>query len=107
MTTSKRNARNNHQTPPPAITVAPVTSIIQGPTSGITHFGSTGTGPINIMGAIVKESPPSSPGSESMSSSGPGRRKKKNLSAASTTPVSMPMPMLANNALKEENNVKL
>ncbi|XP_011153105.1 protein AF-10 isoform X2 [Harpegnathos saltator] len=109
MTTSKRGGRNNHQTPPPAITIAPVPSIIQGPTSGSGHFSGVGTSLTSTIGAAtVKESPPSSPGSESMSSSGPGRRKRKlntttmSMPSASTTPTT-----LANTALKEENNVKL
>ncbi|XP_014486201.1 PREDICTED: protein AF-10-like [Dinoponera quadriceps] len=112
MTTSKRGGRNNHQTPPPAVTVAPVPSIIQGPTSSGGHFSGVGTGTlINAIGpaATVKESPPSSPGSESMSSSGPGRRKRKmNVTAAVSTPSASTTPTtVANTALKEENNVKL
>ncbi|KAM0729248.1 Protein AF-10 [Formica fusca] len=106
--TSKRGARNNHQTPPPAVTVAPVTSvpsIIQGPTGTLGHFSSvSGTGPVNIMGPTVKESPPSSPGSESMSSSTSKRKRKAAAStpipSASTTPTAL-------TAIKEENNIKL
>ncbi|XP_032667165.1 protein AF-10-like isoform X2 [Odontomachus brunneus] len=107
--TSKRGGRNNHQTPPPAVTVAPVPSIIHGPTQGSGHFSGLGTGLVNTIGpATVKESPPSSPGSESMSSSGPGRRKRKlNTTAASTPSASTTPTTLANTALKEENNVKL
>ncbi|EFN73311.1 Protein AF-10 [Camponotus floridanus] len=105
--TSKRGARNNHHTPPPAVTVTPVTSvptIIQGPTAGIGHFSSvSGTGPANIMGPTVKESPPSSPGSESMSSSTSKRKRKAAAStpipSASTTPTAL-------TTIKEEN-VKL
>ncbi|KAF3422169.1 hypothetical protein E2986_11690 [Frieseomelitta varia] len=61
----------------------------------------------NTMGPTVKESPPSSPGSESMSSSGPGRRKRKGTSAASTTPTpsASTTPTLTNP--KEEKDVKL
>ena len=107
---SKRGARNNHQTPPPAITVAPVTSIpsiIQGPTTAtLGHFSSvsSGAGPANIMGPTVKESPPSSPGSESMSSSTSKRKRKAAAStpipSASTTPTAL-------TTIKEENNIKL
>ncbi|XP_070157143.1 protein AF-10 [Polyergus mexicanus] len=106
--TSKRGARSNHQTPPPAITVAPVTSvpsIIQGPAATFGHFSSvSGTGPANIMGPTVKESPPSSPGSESMSSNTSKRKRKAAVStpipSASTTPTAL-------TAIKEENNIKL
>ncbi|XP_029157456.1 protein AF-10 isoform X2 [Nylanderia fulva] len=107
--TSKRGARNNHQTPPPAVTVPPVTSvtsIIQGPASAtIGHFSSiSGTGPSNIMGPTVKESPPSSPGSESMSSTTSKRKRKAAVStpipSASSTPTTL-------TTIKEENNVKL
>ncbi|XP_070520252.1 protein AF-10 isoform X1 [Cardiocondyla obscurior] len=106
--TSKRGARNNHQTPPPAATVAPVSSIIQGPASAtVGHFSSiSGTGPPSIMGPTVKESPPSSPGSESMSSTTSKRKRKTATStpipSASTAPI-----ILANATIKEENNVKL
>ncbi|XP_011687114.1 PREDICTED: protein AF-10-like isoform X2 [Wasmannia auropunctata] len=108
VTTSKRGARNNHQTPPPAATVAPVSSIIQGPASAtVGHFSSiNSTGTLNIMGPTVKESPPSSPGSESMSSS-TGKRKRK---AAASTPIpsaSTTPTALASAPIKEENNVKL
>ncbi|KAL6261031.1 hypothetical protein P5V15_008557 [Pogonomyrmex californicus] len=108
VTTSKRGARNNHQTPPPAATVAPVPSIIQGPASAtVGHFSSvSGTSSANIMGPIVKESPPSSPGSECMSSSTGKRKRKAAVStpvpSASTTPTGF-----ANTTIKEENNVKL
>ncbi|CAL7942147.1 unnamed protein product [Xylocopa violacea] len=108
VTTSKRGGRSNHQTPPPAISVAPVPSIIQGPTLGSGgHFSNISSGSANTMGPTVKESPPSSPGSESMSSSGPGRRKRKSASAASTTPTpsASSTPTLANP--KEEKDVKL
>ncbi|XP_011869731.1 PREDICTED: protein AF-10 isoform X2 [Vollenhovia emeryi] len=107
VTTSKRSARNNHQTPPPAATVAPVPSIIQGPASAtVGHFSSIGgLGPVSIMGPTVKESPPSSPGSESMSSNTSKRRRK----AAASTPIpsaSSTPTALANATIKEEN-VKL
>ncbi|XP_012342628.1 protein AF-10-like isoform X1 [Apis florea] len=107
VTTSKRGARSNHQTPPPAVTVAPVPSIIQGPTLSSGHFSSIGSSSTNTMGPTVKESPPSSPGSESMSSNGPGRRKRKSASAASTTPTpsASSTPTLTNP--KEEKDVKL
>ncbi|XP_015430459.1 PREDICTED: protein AF-10-like isoform X2 [Dufourea novaeangliae] len=107
VSTSKRGGRNNHQTPPPAVTVAPVPSIIQGPTLSGGHFSSVGIGGANTMGPTVKESPPSSPGSESMSSTGPGRRKRKSASAASTTPTpsASSTPTLTNP--KEEKDVKL
>ncbi|XP_076397122.1 coiled coil domain containing protein Alhambra isoform X5 [Megachile rotundata] len=107
VTTSKRSGRSNHQTPPPAITVAPVPSIIQGPTLGTGHFSSINSGSANAMGPTVKESPPSSPGSESMSSNGPGRRKRKSASAASTTPTpsASSTPTLTNP--KEEKDIKL
>ncbi|XP_017761667.1 PREDICTED: protein AF-10-like isoform X2 [Eufriesea mexicana] len=107
VTTSKRGGRSNHQTPPPAITVAPVPSIIQGPTLSGGHFSNVNSGSVNTMGPTVKESPPSSPGSESMSSSGPGRRKRKSASAASTTPTpsASSTPTLTNP--KEEKDVKL
>ncbi|XP_018302574.1 protein AF-10 isoform X3 [Mycetomoellerius zeteki] len=108
VTTTKRGARNNHQTPPPAATVAPVPSIIQGPASAtVGHFSSiSGPGSVNIMGPTVKESPPSSPGSESMSSTTSKRKRKTAVStpipSASSTPTA-----LANISIKEENNVKL
>ncbi|KOX73395.1 Protein AF-10 [Melipona quadrifasciata] len=101
-----KRSRSNHQTPPPAVTVAPVSSIIQGPTLCSGHFSNIGSGSANTMGPTVKESPPSSPGSESMSSSGPGRRKRKGTSAASTTPTpsASTTPTLTNP--KEEKDVK-
>jgi len=108
VTTTKRGARNNHQTPPPAATVTPVPSIIQGPASAtVGHFSSiSGPGSVNIMGPTVKESPPSSPGSESMSSTTSKRKRKTAAStpipSASSTPTA-----LANISIKEENNVKL
>ncbi|XP_077280716.1 coiled coil domain containing protein Alhambra isoform X4 [Temnothorax americanus] len=109
VSTSKRGGRNNHQTPPPAATVAPVSSIIQGPAlATVGHFSSiSGAGcSASIMGPTVKESPPSSPGSESMSSN-TGKRKRKTaastpIPSASTTPT-----VLANAMIKEENNIKL
>ncbi|XP_071574877.1 uncharacterized protein Alh isoform X2 [Temnothorax nylanderi] len=111
VSTSKRGGRNNHQTPPPAATVAPVSSIIQGPAlATVGHFSSiSGAGcSASIMGPTVKESPPSSPGSESMSSN-TGKRKRKTAAStpipplsASTTPT-----VLANAMIKEENNIKL
>ncbi|XP_011303288.1 protein AF-10 isoform X2 [Fopius arisanus] len=108
ITTSKRGGRSSQAPPtlppPPAVTVAPVPSIIQGPTLGIGHFSSVGSG---TMGPVVKDSPPSSPGSESMSSTGPGRRKRK--SAGNTTPTpsasTTPTAMLTN--AKDEKDVKL
>ncbi|KAH0953377.1 hypothetical protein HN011_004746 [Eciton burchellii] len=108
VTTSKRGARNNHQTPPPAATIAPVPSIIQGPTlAAIGHFSSvTGTTPTNIMVPTVKESPPSSPGSESMSSS-TGKRRRKAAASTPTLSASTTPATLATTAVKEENNVKL
>ena len=107
VTTSKRGGRSNHQTPPPAVTVAPVPSIIQGPTLSGGHFSNISSGSVNNMGPTVKESPPSSPGSESMSSSGPGRKKRKNISAASITPTpsASSTPTLTNP--KEEKDIKL
>ncbi|KYN05675.1 PREDICTED: uncharacterized protein F54F2.2-like [Cyphomyrmex costatus] len=108
VTTTKRGARNNHQTPPPAATVAPIPSIIQGPAlATVGHFSSiSGPGSVNIMGPTVKESPPSSPGSESMSSTTSKRKRKTAAStpipSASTTPTA-----LINIPIKEENNVKL
>ncbi|XP_015601287.1 protein AF-10 isoform X3 [Cephus cinctus] len=109
VSTTKRGARSNHQTPPPSITVAPIPSIIQGPTLGTGHFSSVGSGSVGTMGPTVKESPPSSPGSESMSSSGPGRRKRKSAGAASTTPTpstsNTPTTLLS--CTKEEKDVKL
>ncbi|KAF3422168.1 hypothetical protein E2986_11690 [Frieseomelitta varia] len=71
------------------------------------HFSNIGSVSANTMGPTVKESPPSSPGSESMSSSGPGRRKRKGTSAASTTPTpsASTTPTLTNP--KEEKDVKL
>nr|XP_050850858.1 protein AF-10 [Vespula vulgaris] len=108
VTTSKRGGRNNHQTPPPSVSVAPVPSIIQGPslvTGG--HFSSIGS--VGSMGPTVKDSPPSSPGSESMSSSGPGRRKRKNACTASTTPTppASNTPTTLTNITKEEKDIKL
>ncbi|XP_050492803.1 protein AF-10-like isoform X5 [Bombus huntii] len=107
VTTSKRGGRSNHQTPPPAATVAPIPSIIQGPTLSGGHFSNIGSGSANNMGPTVKESPPSSPGSESMSSSGPGRKKRKSASAASITPTpsASSTPTLTNP--KEEKDIKL
>ncbi|XP_053981923.1 protein AF-10-like isoform X3 [Hylaeus volcanicus] len=107
VTTSRRGGRSNHQTPPPALSVTPIPSIIQGPTLSGGHFSSVGSGSTNTMGPTVKESPPSSPGSESMSSNGPGRRKRKSASAASTTPTpsASSTPTLTNP--KEEKDVKL
>ncbi|XP_012288571.1 protein AF-10 isoform X2 [Orussus abietinus] len=110
VTTTKRGGRSNHQTPPPSATVAPVPSIIQGPTLGTGHFSSVGSGSGGIMGPTVKDSPPSSPGSESMSSSGPGRRKRK--SAGGTTSIT-PTPSTSNTPTalttntKEEKDIKL
>ncbi|XP_043491827.1 protein AF-10-like isoform X1 [Polistes fuscatus] len=108
VTTSKRGGRSNHQTSPPTVSVAPVPSIIQGPslvTGG--HFSSIGS--VGSMGPTVKDSPPSSPGSESMSSNGPGRRKRKSTCPASTTPTppasNTPTTMTNNN--KEEKDIKL
>lgn len=108
VTTSKRGARNNHQTPPPAATVAPIASIIQGPTSaGIGHFSSvSGTVPVSTMIPTVKESPPSSPGSESMSS-GTGKRKRKGTASTPTPSASTTPTALSTVTVKEENNVKL
>ncbi|XP_015188942.1 PREDICTED: protein AF-10-like isoform X4 [Polistes dominula] len=108
VTTSKRGGRSNHQTSPPTVSVAPVPSIIQGPslvTSG--HFSSIGS--VGSMGPTVKDSPPSSPGSESMSSSGPGRRKRKSTCPASTTPTppASSTPTTITNNTKEEKDIKL
>ncbi|KAK2585361.1 hypothetical protein KPH14_010039 [Odynerus spinipes] len=110
VTTSKRGGRNNHQTPPPSVSIAPVPSIIQGPslvTCG--HFSSVGTGSGGAMGPTVKDSPPSSPGSESMSSNGPGRRKRKSAGTASTTPTppASSTPTTLTNNTKEEKDIKL
>ncbi|XP_043483958.1 protein AF-10 [Leptopilina heterotoma] len=108
VTTTKRTSRNNHPTPPPSAAVAPIPSIIQGPTLGTGHFSSVGTGSGGIMGPTVKDSPPSSPGSESMSSNGPGRRKRKGAGTSSTTPTpsASNTPTLANHT-KEEKEIKL
>ncbi|XP_033212743.1 protein AF-10-like isoform X2 [Belonocnema kinseyi] len=108
VTTTKRTGRNNRQTPPPSVAVASIQSIIQGPTLGTGHFSSVGTGSGGIMGPTVKDSPPSSPGSESMSSTGPGRRKRKGAGTASNTPTpsASSTPTLANHT-KEEKEVKL
>lgn len=108
VSTTKRGSRNNHQTPPPSISVAPVTSIIQGPSQGVGHFSSVGTG--SGMGPTVKDSPPSSPGSESMSNSGPVRRKRKSAGAPSITPTpstSCSIPTAIANSTKDEKDVKL
>lgn len=88
--------------------MASVQSTIQGPTLGTGHFSSVGTGSGGIMGPTVKDSPPSSPGSESMSSTGPGRRKRKGAGTASSTPTpsASNTPTLANHT-KEEKEVKL
>ncbi|XP_067217245.1 protein AF-10-like isoform X2 [Linepithema humile] len=104
VSTSKRGARNNHQTPPPAATVAPIPSIIQGPTSVTAGHFSSVSGP-GIMGPVVKESPPSSPGSESMSSTA-GKRKRKTV-ASTPTPSASTTPTALSATIKEENNVKL
>ncbi|KAH0549802.1 hypothetical protein KQX54_014359 [Cotesia glomerata] len=62
------------------------------------------------MRSVVKDSPPSSPSSESMSSTGPGRTKKKSVEDHdSITPLSSinmtPTPLASNT--KEEKEVKL
>ncbi|XP_046742655.1 protein AF-10-like isoform X1 [Diprion similis] len=108
VSTTKRGSRSNHQTPPPLITVAPVPSIIQGPSQPVGHFSSVGTG--SGMGPTVKDSPPSSPGSESMSNSGPVRRKRKSAGGASTTPTpstSSSTPTAMANSTKDEKDIKL
>ncbi|XP_020289619.1 protein AF-10-like isoform X2 [Pseudomyrmex gracilis] len=104
-TTSKRGARNNHQTPPPASTVAPVPSIIQGPAASGGHFSSMSNA-ATTLGPVVKESPPSSPGSESMGSS-TGKRKRKAAVSTPTPSASTTPTTLATTTIKEENNVKL
>lgn len=74
------------------------------------------------MGPVVKDSPPSSPGSEGMSSTGPGRRKRKSTGggvggvggggggSSTTTPMpsasTTPNQLLLNNT-KDEKDVKL
>ncbi|XP_012265590.2 protein AF-10 isoform X2 [Athalia rosae] len=108
VSTTKRGSRSSHQTPPPAVTVAPVTSIIQGPNQGVGHFSSIASG--TTMGPTVKDSPPSSPGSESMSSSGPVRRKRKSAGTPCTTiapSTSNNTPMALANSTKEEKDIKL
>ncbi|XP_034944970.1 protein AF-10 isoform X2 [Chelonus insularis] len=113
VTTSKRGlGRNNHPTPPPpTLTVAPVPSIIQGPTLGTGHFSSVNSGSSgNAMRPVVKDSPPSSPSSESMSSTGPGRRKKKTVGGRDSitpTPSVSTTPTAIGNNTKEEKDVKL
>lgn len=57
------------------------------------------------MGPVVKESPPSSPGSESMSSTA-GKRKRKTV-ASTPTPSASTTPTALSATIKEENNVKL
>ncbi|XP_066600832.1 protein AF-10 isoform X2 [Prorops nasuta] len=108
VTTTKRTGRNNHQTPPPSVTIAPVSSIIQGPTLGAGHFSSIGKGSTGTMGPVMKDSPPSSPGSESMSSTGPGRRKRKTAGSSGTpTPTASTTPTPLLNSTKEEKDIKL
>ncbi|KAK0176699.1 hypothetical protein PV328_000812 [Microctonus aethiopoides] len=109
VTTSKRGGRNNHPTPsPPSVTVAPVPSIIQGPILGTGHFSSVNSGTTNTMGPVVKDSPPSSPSSESMSSTGPGRRKRKSVGGSVTpTPSVSTTPTNLGNNTKDEKDVKL
>ncbi|EZA59575.1 Protein AF-10 [Ooceraea biroi] len=108
VTTSKRGGRSNHPTPPPAATIVPIPSIIHGPTSAaIGHFSSiSGTVPACTMVPTVKESPPSSPGSESMSSS-TGKRKRKTATSTPTPSASTTPTSLATAVVKEENNIKL
>ncbi|XP_015116992.1 protein AF-10 isoform X2 [Diachasma alloeum] len=110
LTTVKRTGRSSQQLPPtlpppPAVTVAPVPSIIQGPTLGTGHFSSVGSG--GNMGPVVKDSPPSSPGSESMSSTGPGRRKRKSAGNTTPTPSASTTPTAMLNNAKDEKDVKL
>ncbi|XP_043273834.1 protein AF-10 isoform X2 [Venturia canescens] len=111
VTTSKRPSRTSRQTPSPSVTVAPIVpSIIQGPTLGTGHFSSVGSGSSGTMGPVVKDSPPSSPGSESMSSTGPGRRKRKSAGATAPvtpTPSASSTPTAIVNNTKEEKDVKL
>ena len=108
VTTGKRTVRNDHLTTLPAVTVAPAPPIIQGPTLGTGHFSSVGTGSGGIMGPTVKDSPPSSPGSESMSSTGAGRRKRKGAGTASAivTPLASNTQIPVNHS-KEEKEIKL
>lgn len=107
--TSKRNLnRNNHQTP--SLSVAPISSVSQGTTPGTGNFSSITSGTGNTMRSVVKDSPPSSPSSESMSSTGPGRRKKKSVEDRdSITPLSSMnmIPTTLGNNTKEEKDVKL
>ncbi|XP_044579916.1 protein AF-10-like isoform X2 [Cotesia glomerata] len=107
--TSKRNlARNNSQTQ--SLSVTPISSIIQGTTTATGNFSSITSATGNTMRSVVKDSPPSSPSSESMSSTGPGRTKKKSVEDHdSITPLSSinmtPTPLASNT--KEEKEVKL
>ncbi|XP_063988954.1 protein AF-10 isoform X2 [Diachasmimorpha longicaudata] len=108
--TVKRTGRTSQPVPatlppPPAVTVAPVPSIIQGPTLGTGHFSSVGSG--GTMGPVVKDSPPSSPGSESMSSTGAGRKKRKSAGNTTPTPSASTTPTAMLNNAKDEKDVKL
>lgn len=107
--TSKRNlARNNSHTQ--SLSVAPISSIIQGATTATGNFSNITSATGSTMRSVVKDSPPSSPSSESMSSTGPGRRKKKSVEDHdSITPLSSinmtPTPLASNT--KEEKDIKL